>query len=106
MPPVTTALLGANVAAFLFQSLIPGLVLPFALWPLAASSVEPGVGFAPWQLITYAFLHGSFMHLAFNMFALYMFGSSIEQVFGPRRYLAYYFVCVVSAALTQLLVAA
>ena len=56
------------------------------------------MGFAPWQLLTYAFLHGSFLHLAFNMFALYMFGGAIELVFGSRRYLAYYLVCVVSAA--------
>ena len=46
------------------------------------------------------------LHLAFNMFALYMFGGAIEQVFGTRRYLTYYFVCVVSAALTQLVFAA
>jgi hypothetical protein len=59
----------------------------------------------PWQLVTYAFLHGGLMHLAFNMFALYMFGGAIEQVLGTRRYLAYYFVCAVSAALTQLVFA-
>ena len=41
----------------------------------------------PWQLVTYAFLHGSLLHLAFNMFALYMFGGAIERVFGTRRYL-------------------
>ena|SRR5581483_642240 len=104
MLPVTTALIGINVAAYLLQSLIPGLVVPFALWPLGAAAADPSVGFAPWQLVTYAFLHGSFMHLAFNMFALYMFGNAIEQVFGARRYLLYYFVCVVSAALTQLIV--
>ena len=46
------------------------------------------------------------MHLAFNMFALYMFGGAIEQVFGGRRFLLYYFVCVLSAALTQLVFAA
>jgi membrane associated rhomboid family serine protease len=60
----------------------------------------------PWQLVTYAFLHGGMLHLAFNMFALYMFGSPIEPVFGTRRYLIYYFVCVVSAAITQLAVSA
>jgi len=52
-----------------------------------------------WQLVTYAFLHGSLMHIALNMFALYMFGASMERVFGPRRYLTYYFVCVLSAAI-------
>jgi membrane associated rhomboid family serine protease len=45
------------------------------------------------------------LHLFFNMFALYMFGGPIEQVFGSRRYLTYYLVCVISAAATQLLVA-
>jgi membrane associated rhomboid family serine protease len=106
MPPVTTALIVANVAIFLLQSLLPGLVVPFALWPLGASQMDPRVGFAPWQLVTYAFLHGGLWHIAFNMFALYMFGGPIERVFGSRRYLIYYFVCVVSAALTQLVVAA
>jgi len=106
MPPVTTALVVANVAIFLLQSLLPGLVIPFALWPLGSADVDPRVGFAPWQVVTYAFLHGGLLHLAFNMFALYMFGSAIERVFGTRRYLAYYFVCVVSAAIAQLCVAA
>ena len=106
MPPVTTALIVANVAIYLLQSLLPGLVVPFALWPLGASQMDPRVGFAPWQLVTYAFLHGGLWHVAFNMFALYMFGGPIERVFGTRRFLLYYFVCVVSAALTQLAVAA
>ncbi len=50
--------------------------------------------------------HGGMLHLAFNMFALYMFGGAIEQVFGTRRYVTYYVACVVSAALTQLVFAA
>jgi membrane associated rhomboid family serine protease len=106
MPPVTTALIVANVAVFLLQSAVPGLIAPFALWPLAASGLDAGVAFAPWQLLTYAFLHGSLVHLAFNMFALYMFGSAIERVFGARRYLTFYLVCVLSAAIAQLIVAA
>ena len=106
MPQITTALIVANVAMFLLQSLLPGLVVPLALWPLGSGQVDPRVGFAPWQLLTYAFLHGGMLHLAFNMFALYMFGGAIERVFGSRRYLTYYLVCVVSAAITQLIVAA
>jgi len=105
MLPVTTALIVANVAMFLLQSLVPQIIVPFALWPLATSTTNIGASFAPWQLVTYAFLHGSLLHLAFNMFALYMFGSAIEQVFGARRYLVFYFVSVVSAAITQLIVA-
>ena len=77
MPPVTTALIVANVAIFLLQSTVPGLEAAFALWPLGASRTSGGqVGFAVWQLVTYGFLHGSLMHLAFNMFALYMFGGA------------------------------
>jgi len=105
MPPVTTALIVANVAVYLLQGLVPQIIVPFALWPLAASAANVGASFAPWQLVTYAFLHGSLVHLAFNMFALYMFGGAIEQVFGARRYLVFYFVSVVSAAITQLIVA-
>jgi len=63
-----------------------------------------GRGFNLWQLVTYAFLHGNTLHLFFNMFALYMFGGEIERVFGPRRYLQYYFVTVIVAAITQLVV--
>jgi membrane associated rhomboid family serine protease len=104
MPPVTTSLIVANVAMFLLFSSTGDLLSPLALWPLGAAQYV-GIGFAPWQLVTYAFLHGSMLHLLFNMFALYMFGTAIEQVFGSRRYLIYYAVCVVSAALAQLLVA-
>jgi len=106
MLPVTSALIAANVAIFLLQTVLPGLVIPFALWPWGASQADPQVGFAPWQLVTYAFLHGSLLHLAFNMFALYMFGGAIERVFGGRRYLTYYLMSVLAAAVTQLLVAA
>ena len=105
MPPVTTALIVGNVAMFFLQSIAPGLIVPFALWPLAAGDFSGGAAFMPWQLVTYAFLHGGLLHLAFNMFALYMFGSAIEQVFGTRRYLIYYFTSVISAAITQLVVA-
>ena len=106
MPPVTSALIAANVAILLLQGLLPGLVIPFALWPWGASQIGSQGGFAPWQLVTYAFLHGSLLHLAFNMFALYMFGGAIERVFGGKRYLVYYFMSVLAAAVTQLLVAA
>lgn len=105
MQPVTSALIAANVAMFLLEQVAPGSIYALALWPLTAGQAG-GPGFDPWQLVTYAFLHGSMLHLAFNMFALYMFGGAIERVFGTRRYLTYYFVCVVSAALTQLVFAA
>jgi len=107
MPPVTLFLIGANALVFLLQLSAPGIEGPFALWPLGAARASGGqVSFQVWQLVTYAFLHGSLMHIALNMFALYMFGASMERVFGPRRYLTYYFVCVLSAAIAQLLTAA
>lgn len=105
MLSVTTVLIVANVAMFLLESAAPGVLSPLALWPLGGSPAGAGASFGLWQVVTYAFLHGSLLHLAFNMFALYMFGSAIERLFGPRRYLTYYFVCVVSAAITQLVAA-
>lgn len=107
MPPVTTFLVAANVVVFLAQLAAPGLVGPFALWPLGAGAATGGqVGFEPWQLVTYAFLHGSLMHLLLNMFAVYTCGTALEQVVGPRRYLVYYLVCALAAGLTQLVVTA
>jgi membrane associated rhomboid family serine protease len=107
MPPVTLFLIAANAVVFLLQQAAPGMGIPFALWPLAAAQASGGqVSFQVWQVVTYAFLHGSLLHIGFNMFALYMFGSAMERVFGPRRYLAYYFVCVLSAAIAQLITSA
>ena len=100
MPPVTQSLLIANVVVFLLQTQTGDVLATwFALWPLSH-------GFAPWQLVTYGFLHGGLGHIFFNMLGLYMFGSDIERLFGSRYFLAYYFACLVSAALCQLLVVA
>ena len=57
-------------------------------------------------MLTSGFLHGGFTHLFFNMFGLYMFGSEIERLFGPRRYLIYYLTCVIGASLMHLIVVA
>jgi membrane associated rhomboid family serine protease len=46
--------------------------------------------FQPYQIVTHMFMHGNFMHLLFNMFAIYMFGPPVEAVFGPKRFLFYY----------------
>ena len=109
IPPTTQALIIVNVLFYLLQ-LVTGdaLILSFGLWPVHSGLAGPFDGaphFQLWQLVTYAFLHGNMTHLFFNMLALFMFGSDIERVWGSRRYLTYYFVCVVSAALAQLLVA-
>jgi membrane associated rhomboid family serine protease len=60
------------------------------------------VFFRPYQIVTHMFMHGGFFHLLFNMFGLWMFGSIIERVWGPKRFLIFYLVCGVAAALTQL----
>lgn len=105
LPPVTRALLIANIAVYLVQMLTGDLlIVHFALWPLGASRFADVAGFQPWQLVTYSFLHGGLTHIAFNMLALWMFGGPIERLFGSRPFAVYYFVCVIGAAVAQLLV--
>ena len=95
LPPITRSLIIVNVLIFLLQEMIGSkLILWAALWPL-------GPHFMPWQIISYAFLHGNLTHLLFNMFGVYMFGADIERIWGSRRYLNYYLVRAVAAALAQ-----
>jgi membrane associated rhomboid family serine protease len=102
IPNVIFALLIANGLAFALQQLNPRFMfVNFALWP-AGPEQSP---FAPWQLVTYGFLHGDMMHIFFNMFGLWMFGRELEVLWGPRRFLTYFMTCVVGAGLVQLLVA-
>ncbi len=58
--------------------------------------------FRPYQLVTHMFMHGGWFHIIFNMFALWMFGTMIEKVWGPKRFLIFYLICGIGAALTQL----
>jgi membrane associated rhomboid family serine protease len=96
LPPATRAIIAANVIVFLAQMYSgEALVQQFALWPL-------GTLFQPWQLVTYAFLHGSLAHIFFNMFALFMFARPLEYFWGSRRFTVYYFACVIAAGATQL----
>ncbi len=55
--------------------------------------------FKPWQIVSHMFMHGSLMHIFFNMFALWMFGSAIERVWGPKRFLTYYLITGLGAFL-------
>lgn len=57
--------------------------------------------FRPWQLLTYMFMHGNFSHLFFNMFALWMFGATLENNWGPKRFLLFYILCGLGAGLMQ-----
>lgn len=97
LPPVTKAFLLACVGVFCaFVLLPPQWKLVFELWPL-----QSGL-FLPWQPVTYALLHGDVMHLFFNMLGLWMFGSELERVWGPKRYLQMLLASVLTAAAAQL----
>lgn len=122
-PPVIKLLLVTNIAIFIiFNVLLAGFVvggLPFdmiitkyfALNPLDPVMFRDSSGdvfklsFYPWQLVTYMFLHGGFFHLLLNMLALWMFGVELENVWGQKRFLTYYFICGVGAGLCNLLIA-
>lgn len=107
VPPVTRALIFVNVLMFAGERLLSDdLVLRLALWPLQSAPLSDTLmSFQPWQLLTYGFLHGSVWHLFVNMFALYMFGGQLEQLWGPKRYLNLYLVSIIVAGAAQLLVA-
>jgi membrane associated rhomboid family serine protease len=60
--------------------------------------------FKPYQIVTYMFMHATFMHLFFNMFALWMFGYILENVWGPKKFLIYYFVTGIGAVMIQMAV--
>jgi len=98
LPPITQALLLINVALFAADALFGRMLSAlFALWPL-------GPNFMPYQVVTYAFLHGDIAHLFFNMLGLWMFGAELERLWGPKRFVQFYAASVLTAALTQLLV--
>lgn len=107
LTPVVRVLLYANLIVFGLQWLTAQrLQLDFDLWPWHGMQLYGDPPFEPWQLVTYAFLHGGLWHIAGNMFALYIFGPDVELLIGSRRFTLYYFVCVIGAALTQLFVMA
>lgn len=93
-PPVSIGIIVACVIVFLLNNISAQL----ALWPMGSGY------FQPWQLVSYAFLHGGFNHLFFNMFALWMFGLAVERLWGSKRFAQYYLICVLGAGLIQLLV--
>lgn len=118
-PEVIKNLLIINGLFFLAQVVIDGLpnlsgpVLDWlALWPVGTPEVAQGTtglvpvpSFYPWQLVTTAFLHGGIWHLVFNMYALFLFGASVERTLGERRFLVLFFASVLGASLLQLAVA-
>jgi membrane associated rhomboid family serine protease len=99
LPPVTKIFMLACTAVFCLQSpylLGPWVAGLFALWPTASGN------FMPWQVLTYAFLHGDFGHLFFNMLGLWMFGSELERLWGQKRFLHFLIAGALAAAAVQL----
>jgi len=100
MPPLTQALIITNVVVFMLQQLFGrAFTQMFALWPLSSG------WFMPWQVVSYAFLHGNLTHIAFNMFGIWMFGRELEGLWGKQRLATFYLASVLMAAALQLLVA-
>lgn len=102
MPPVTKNLIIINVLFFLGGVVATryGIDLSsyLGLHFFMASDFNPA------QLISYMFMHGGFTHLFFNMFAVWMFGRILEQIWGPKKFLFYYIACGIGAGLIQELV--
>ncbi len=92
-------LVGINVVVFLIMNQFQ--LVPQDLFALYFPENEK---FATWQFISYLFLHGSFAHLLFNMFALYSFGTALEANWGTKRFLTFYFIAGIGAALVYTLV--
>jgi len=102
IPPVVKNLIIINVLMLLATYVLEmrGIDLTKILGLHYIESSE----FKPYQLVTHMFMHGGFMHLAFNMFALWMFGRVLESVWGPKRFFIYYFVTGLGAAALHTLV--
>ncbi|WP_051083280.1 rhomboid family intramembrane serine protease [Rubritalea marina] len=98
--PVTKYLLILNILFFMLDVAGAGHDRLGRLAPYLAFTV-PSVFYdwQVWRLIGFQFLHGDLFHLFFNMFAIYMFGATVEQIMGSRRFLAYYLLCGVAGAL-------
>jgi membrane associated rhomboid family serine protease len=101
--PAVRTLVIACVVGFLLQIIDQfsgnrSFTSEFGLVPVAVTQK-----YYLWQLVTYIFLHGGFFHILFNMFALYMFGSELEQLWGTREFTKFFFICGIGAALTSVI---
>lgn len=102
MPPVVLNLIIINALMLLITTMFREKINMYDLMGLHYFASQY---FESWQFVSYMFMHGDFYHLLFNMFALWMFGSILEQVWGPKRFLTFYMVTGIGAGLVQLLVA-
>ena len=102
LPTIIKNLLIINGLVFLAQNTFAGPTSTFSFEDYFALHAWQSDLYKPWQLITHMFLHGDFSHILGNMFALWMFGSILENVWGPKRFLLFYMLCGVGAAVIHL----
>jgi membrane associated rhomboid family serine protease len=101
IPPVVKNLIIINVLLFLAKYGV-GSAFDIDLDKILGLFFIKSTQFQPYQIVTHMFMHGGFMHLLFNMYALWMFGKIIESVWGPKRFFIYYFATGIGAALIQM----
>ncbi|MFC2100476.1 rhomboid family intramembrane serine protease [Bacteroidota bacterium] len=103
LPPIVKNIIIINIlfylATFAFKNVFQTDLYEYLAFHYVGSSK-----FAPYQFITYMFMHGGIGHIFFNMFAVWMFGSALENVWGPKRFLVYYFITGIGAAIIHSLV--
>lgn len=105
--PVVLNLIIINALVYFVQAMFDGpptdnilnkkITREIALFPFQTEYFEP------YQLVTHMFAHGGFFHLLFNMFVLWMFGTMLERVWGPKRFFIFYFACGLAAGVAHLL---
>ena len=99
LPPAVKNLLIINIIVFFGTELIGDPMYQlFALFPIGSPF------FRWWQFVTHMFMHGNFMHIFFNMWSLFVFGPLLERLWGSKKFLIFYFVCGLGAALCHELV--
>lgn len=101
--PIVLNLIIINALVFVAQMVLDktmGFTNTIALYPYDSGLFEP------YQLVTHMFAHGGFFHILFNMYALWMFGSVLERVWGPKKFLIFYLACGLGAAVAQMFVGA
>lgn len=101
MPPAVKWLLISNLLVFLAGFILDSVMPGFSLNSAGALYYLGAPYFRIYQPVSYMFLHADFWHLFFNMFALWMFGRVMEQTWGSKRFLFYYFACGIGAGLVQ-----
>ncbi len=104
-PVVTYTLIGICVVVFLLQLVIPGVTRSFTYAPVFTAGAGGVIPAEPWRMLTAAFLHSqnSFLHIAFNMYALYILGKVLEPSMGRARFLALYLISAVGGSIGVLL---